>query len=133
MYFKKGIEALVFDFHERMEELYPEADLALTRAGAGTLFELALFGLPGIVLPYPHADGHQELNARYFSGQGALVLLPEEEASPEKLRQEILKLMNSETLRTRMSAHLKRLAKPDASERLVKAAESLLEKKGGAL
>lgn len=126
MYFEKGIESLVYKFHGAMEEFYGEADLALTRAGAGTLFELALFGLPAIVVPYPHADRHQELNARYFEERGGLTVLPEAEATPERLRQEILSLMGSEERRRQESKNLVQLARPEAADELVKTAEELL-------
>lgn len=126
MYLKKGIEALVFAYHERMEELYPEADLAITRAGAGTLFELALFGLPAIVFPYPYAEGHQELNARYFAERGGIRLRREAECVPERFKKEICELRESGTLRNHMSESLKRLARPQAAQRLVEVAEGLL-------
>lgn len=126
MYLSKGIQALVFPFHERMEEIYPEADLALTRAGAGTLFELALFRLPAVVIPYPHAEGHQEENARYFEKEGALVRLPEEDSTPARFKDEVWPLVNSMALRNRLSQNLERLARPEASQRLVEVAEELL-------
>jgi len=126
MYFEKGIESLVYKFHGAMEEFYGEADLAITRAGAGTLFELALFGLPAIVVPYPHADRHQELNARYFEERGGLTVLPEAEATPERLRREILSLMDSEERRSQESKNLVQLARPGAADELVKTAEKLL-------
>lgn len=129
MYLSKGIEALVFPFHERMEEVYPEADLAVTRAGAGTLFELALFALPAIVLPYPHAEGHQEENARYFEKEKAIVRLSEEGSTPEGFKEQVFQLVNSPLLRNRMSQNLERLAKPEASQRLVEIAEELLIEK----
>ena len=58
-----GVLGIVHDIHpffEDMPQLYQKEDLAVTRAGANTLFELALFGLPGIVIPYPHAGAHQK-------------------------------------------------------------------------
>lgn len=126
MYFEKGIEALVYPFYERMEELYPEADLALTRAGANTLFELALFGLPAVVIPYPHADGHQELNAESFTRAGGVIHLPQLKAAPGRLKEKISELIRSSELRRQMSENLKRLARPEASDRLAELAEKLL-------
>lgn len=126
MYFSKEIEARVFPFHERMEELYPEADLAVTRAGAGTLFELALFALPAVIVPYPYAEGHQEENARYFEKEGAIIRVSEKGCTPRLLKEKVFQLVNSLPLRNRLSENLKRLAKPEASRRLAEIAEGLL-------
>ncbi len=126
MYLAKGIQALAFSFQERMEEVYPEADLAVTRAGASTLFELALFGLPAVVFPYPYAEGHQEENAHYFEKEGAVVRLSERSSTPVRLKEQVFELVSSVALRNRMSKNLERLARPGASERLVDLAEELL-------
>jgi UDP-N-acetylglucosamine--N-acetylmuramyl-(pentapeptide) pyrophosphoryl-undecaprenol N-acetylglucosamine transferase len=54
------------------------ADLALTRSGASTLAELALHGLPTVLVPFPSATGnHQEINAREFESAGAAAMLTE--------------------------------------------------------
>lgn len=126
MYLTKGMEAWVLAFHEKMEEIYPEADLAVTRAGANTLFELALFGLPAIVIPYPHAERHQEANARSFERAGGVIRIPQNEAHPALLKEKIFQLLNSEETRKRMSGNLQRIANPRASDRLVTLAESLM-------
>lgn len=125
MYLNEGVEALVYRYHEAMEELFPLADLAITRAGAGTLFELALFGLPALVIPYPYAGGHQELNARYFRDRGGIQLLLEDEAAPDRMRYEAMQLIHSKALREQMSQNLRRLGRPQAADELVMAAEGL--------
>ena len=132
MYLSQGIQAQVFAFYEQMEKLYPQADLGVTRAGASTLFELALFGLPALVIPYPHADGHQDLNARYFEKEGAAWVIPERECTVVRLKEKILKLSSLET-RKRLSQNLRRLARPEASEKLAEVAEELLRAKENCL
>ena len=47
-----------------MEAGYALADVAVARAGAVTVSELAAFGLPAVLIPYPHAGGHQRANAQ---------------------------------------------------------------------
>ena len=128
MYSTERIEAEVFPFYERMEELYSKADMAITRAGAGTLFELALFGLPAVILPYPHADGHQEANAQYFEKQDAVLLIPEHEASPTRLKEAVFELIKSPALRSRLSQNVTRLGQRNASEKLVDTSEQLLSR-----
>lgn len=67
-------------FCDRMAEAYGAADLAVSRAGAGTLAELAACGLPAVLVPLPtSADDHQAANARDRVGQGAALLCPEGE------------------------------------------------------
>ena len=129
LYRESGVEAKIYPFYERMEELYPEADLAVTRAGAGTLFELALFALPAVVVPYPHAEAHQESNARYFEERGGAITLLERKGESERMKREILELMKSPGLRNRMAESLRRIAIPDGAERLVAAADALLEER----
>lgn len=126
-YSSNRIKAAVMPFYERMEEIYREADLAVTRAGAGTLFELALFGLPSVILPYPHAEGHQEANARYFEKEEAVSLVLEKECAPEILKERVLNLIGSSALRNRLHENLLRLAKPDAAEKLAEAINDLLQ------
>ena len=65
------------------------SDLAVARAG-GSVFELAQYGLPALLIPYPHASGnHQEANARWMERAGAATVLPDAELSPERLRAEV--------------------------------------------
>ena len=63
--------AHVAPFLDRMELAYAVADLAVARAGAGTIAELAVCGIPSILVPYPHATAnHQEANARELVAAG---------------------------------------------------------------
>lgn len=70
------IEAFVTD----MYAMFGAADLALTRAGGSTLGELALHGLPSLLIPFPAATGnHQEMNAREYECAGAAMVILESE------------------------------------------------------
>ncbi len=65
-------------FSHQMGQVYSATDLAVTRAGAGTLAELASCRTPAILVPYPlAAEDHQTANASYVAQTGAAVLLPE--------------------------------------------------------
>lgn len=67
-------------FCDRMAEAYSAADLAVSRAGAGTLAELAACGTPALLVPYPRAaDDHQTANARARELAGGAVLVRESE------------------------------------------------------
>jgi UDP-N-acetylglucosamine--N-acetylmuramyl-(pentapeptide) pyrophosphoryl-undecaprenol N-acetylglucosamine transferase len=91
------------------------SDLAVARAG-GSVFELAQYGLPALLIPYPHASGnHQAANARWMEQAGAAVVLPDAELGPERLRSEIDALVGDEERRKAMAAASRRLARPDAA------------------
>ncbi len=71
---------------DRMDLAYAAADLVVCRAGSATVAELASTGVPAVLVPYPHAPGdHQTHNARVLSDAGAGLLLPDAEATADRL------------------------------------------------
>jgi UDP-N-acetylglucosamine--N-acetylmuramyl-(pentapeptide) pyrophosphoryl-undecaprenol N-acetylglucosamine transferase len=91
------------------------SDLAVARAG-GSVFELAQYGLPALLIPYPHASGnHQEENARWMERAGAASVLPDAELTPERLRAEVDALVAGDERRIAMAAASAALARPDAA------------------
>lgn len=85
-YEKKQAEARVSAFFEDMAAVYRQADMAISRAGAGTLAELAAARVPAILVPYPHAaDNHQAANAEGMAEAGGARILMEKELTPEAL------------------------------------------------
>lgn len=71
-YKNAGIEAVVKTFVDEMSLIYAASDFALSRAGGIAIAEMAIFGLPMILVPYPHAaDNHQFLNALEIQESGA--------------------------------------------------------------
>ena len=92
------------------------ADLAVARAG-GSVFELAQYGLPAILIPYPHASAdHQTANARWMAEAGAATILPDAELSPQRLRAEVDALLGDPDRLRGMADASRRLARPDAAE-----------------
>jgi UDP-N-acetylglucosamine--N-acetylmuramyl-(pentapeptide) pyrophosphoryl-undecaprenol N-acetylglucosamine transferase len=103
------------------------ADLAVARAG-GSVFELAQYGLPALLVPYPHASGnHQAANARWMEQAGAATVVADAELTPERLRREVDALVEDEPRRREMAAASRALARPDAArtiaDEVLKAAE----------
>ena len=96
------------------------ADLAVARAG-GSVFELAQYGLPAVLIPYPHASGnHQAANARWMERAGAATVLADAELTPERLRAEVDALVAETGRRAAMAAASARLARPDAARAIAR-------------
>lgn len=68
-----------------MDAALAAADLLVGRAGSSSMAEAAAAGLPVIVVPYPHAAGHQEANAREMVAAGGARLVADEEFDADKL------------------------------------------------
>jgi UDP-N-acetylglucosamine--N-acetylmuramyl-(pentapeptide) pyrophosphoryl-undecaprenol N-acetylglucosamine transferase len=104
---------------ERMDHAYAAADLTLCRAGAGTVAELAIAGLPAVLVPYPHApDDHQAVNASVLVDAGAAVLVRDGDATAEHLGRLIEELLAQSGRLEGMAAAARSQAKPHAAEAL---------------
>jgi undecaprenyldiphospho-muramoylpentapeptide beta-N-acetylglucosaminyltransferase len=90
------------------------ADLVVSRSGASVLGEFPLFGLPAILVPYPHAWRYQEVNAKYLENNGAAVILQDHELE-QKLLPTIQKLLNDQNQRELMSQAMLSMATPKAA------------------
>jgi UDP-N-acetylglucosamine--N-acetylmuramyl-(pentapeptide) pyrophosphoryl-undecaprenol N-acetylglucosamine transferase len=91
------------------------ADLAVARAG-GSIFELAQYGLPSILVPYPHAAGdHHTGNARWMEEAGAAVVIRDDELTPQRLRAAVDAIALDPERRAAMASAARGLARPDAA------------------
>jgi UDP-N-acetylglucosamine--N-acetylmuramyl-(pentapeptide) pyrophosphoryl-undecaprenol N-acetylglucosamine transferase len=111
------IRARVSTFFHDMPQIQKRARLAVTRAGAGIISELCVYGLPAILIPFPHAaDDHQTFNAKALEEQGAAVLIKDRDLNGSTLKQAIESLITDQKRLDLMSEKLKGLAKPDAAK-----------------
>jgi UDP-N-acetylglucosamine--N-acetylmuramyl-(pentapeptide) pyrophosphoryl-undecaprenol N-acetylglucosamine transferase len=121
LYEQNWMKANVLSFCSEMQWPYSAADLVISRAGAGTLTELAAFGLPALLMPYPQAAGnHQWHNARVFETAGAARLLGPNDNFTEAL----LALLADAPARTAMAECARSLAVNDAAERIADLVET---------
>lgn len=100
---------------EEMGAAFAAANLAVCRAGASTLGELPLFGLPAILVPYPHAWQYQRQNAEYLQSHGGAHVLKDEDLSAQLLPM-VTELLNDPKRLEGMRAAMKDLSRPDAAE-----------------
>lgn len=84
---------VVVDYTDRMDLAYSVADLAVCRAGAGTVSELTAVGLPAIYVPLPIGNGEQRLNAADVVAAGGGLLVPDAEVGAEWVRETVLPLL----------------------------------------
>ncbi len=118
-YQRERVRAHVAAFHHHMEEVYSAADFAVARSGAASLAELAFFGLPSILIPFPYAaDDHQTRNAEIFASAGAALVLKESELTPELLSQKIRAMVDHPEQVRQMSEKSASLAPRDAADRV---------------
>jgi UDP-N-acetylglucosamine--N-acetylmuramyl-(pentapeptide) pyrophosphoryl-undecaprenol N-acetylglucosamine transferase len=122
-----GLRAEVLAFEPDMPRRYREADLALCRAGAMTVAELALAGLPALLVPYPYAaDDHQSANARALVAAGAARLLPARTLAPDDVLRALCELSAQPEALQSMGLAAAKLARPDAACRIADACLALL-------
>jgi undecaprenyldiphospho-muramoylpentapeptide beta-N-acetylglucosaminyltransferase len=116
--------------HEEMGTALGAADLVVSRAGAATMGEFPLFGLPSILVPYPHAWRYQKVNAEHLVAKGAAVSLMDENLG-DQLLPTILDLIKDRNRLQAMSVAAQRLANPDAAASIAAELLSLAQEKGG--
>ena len=124
-YAARGFKAVVKPFLVEMDMALGAATIAVSRAGASSLAEIAAVRLPSLLVPYPTAaDNHQFYNARAFEATGAARLLEQKNATPEKVAALLCELIESPAARAKIQAALAQWHAPKAAEQI---AEILLE------
>jgi UDP-N-acetylglucosamine--N-acetylmuramyl-(pentapeptide) pyrophosphoryl-undecaprenol N-acetylglucosamine transferase len=124
-YYQKANEALqhynlsnikLMDFINRMDLAYAAADVIISRAGAGTISELALVNKPVILIPSPNvAEDHQTKNARSLADKNAAIIIKDNEAQ-DKLIRETLDLIRNESKMQELKQNIQTFAKPDSAK-----------------
>ena len=106
-------------FCSQIQFAYAAADLAICRSGAASSTELAYYGLPAVLIPYPYAaDDHQTANARIFSEPGAAELWPQNELNEKNFPARLLEMLKDPVRLAEMGQAMTALAIPDASNRV---------------
>jgi len=128
-YFKEFSERLTefdlknirpFEFLKEMDLAYAVADVVISRAGALSISEICITGKPAIFVPSPNvAEDHQTKNAMALVKEKAALLVKDKDAITN-LVPEALKLIYNEGLKKTLSTNIKRFARPNAAENIVR-------------
>ncbi len=115
-------------FSDNMAGLLQRADLAISRAGAGTITELAFTGTPAVLIPYPYAaEDHQTYNAQEYKHAGAGVVYQQSELTAEILQQQVAQWLRSPEQLQGMVEKAQALAVTDSAARLAELVRSFAD------
>ncbi|CAI8378146.1 MAG: UDP-N-acetylglucosamine--N-acetylmuramyl-(pentapeptide) pyrophosphoryl-undecaprenol N-acetylglucosamine transferase [Acidimicrobiales bacterium AG-410-I20] len=113
---KPQIDYRPVEYEDEMPKMMTCADLVICRAGATTVAEIALVGLPAIFIPLPNAPGdHQTVNAQALCTSGAAVLLSDNELNGVRLSEEIDRLVSDKQKLLAMANLAKDLGRPESA------------------
>jgi UDP-N-acetylglucosamine--N-acetylmuramyl-(pentapeptide) pyrophosphoryl-undecaprenol N-acetylglucosamine transferase len=126
-YAAAGVKAEVRAFFTDMASLYTQADLVLARAGATSLAELSVMGLPAVLIPYPYAaDDHQTKNAEFYVAGGGAVMYRESALDAELLNKILWQLLDDIDKLQQMALAMKNMGQPEAARRILDSCMNLI-------
>lgn len=109
----------ILEYCDRMELALAIADLAVSRAGAATVCELAAVGVPAVFVPYPVGNGEQALNARGPVAAGGAILIRDADFTPELVERELPTLLADRARIAGMAARMSSVGVRDGADRMV--------------
>jgi UDP-N-acetylglucosamine--N-acetylmuramyl-(pentapeptide) pyrophosphoryl-undecaprenol N-acetylglucosamine transferase len=111
-----GLVRRMVRYEDQMPTLVAAADVMVCRSGAMTVAELAVAGVPAVLVPLPGAPrDHQTENARALVAVGGAVLVPDERCTPERLEDELNRILSDPTTSESMGRAASTLGHPDAA------------------
>jgi UDP-N-acetylglucosamine--N-acetylmuramyl-(pentapeptide) pyrophosphoryl-undecaprenol N-acetylglucosamine transferase len=123
-------DADIRPFIDDMARQFEKADVLICRSGATTAAEVAAAGKAAIFIPFPFAsDDHQRKNAEAFERAGAGRMIVQKDLTPERLAQELNRLIESPGEIDKMEEASRKLGRADAAERTVDLALSIIDRR----
>lgn len=120
----------IVPYLHQMPEALAAADLVICRAGAATIAELTVRGLPAILIPYPYAAAnHQEYNARALAERGAAVMISDRELRGEMLAGLLAELLEDPLRLKAMSEKSLHLGRPGALDDILDSLAGLISRR----
>ena len=116
-------------FGKNLKDVFAAADLIVSRAGSGSIFEIAAFGKPSILIPLKEsANNHQSKNAYEYAKTGAAIVIEEENLHPTIFLTQIKKILSQPEISKSMSEAAKRFSKPEAAKIIAEEIISLVSR-----
>ncbi|WP_420436658.1 undecaprenyldiphospho-muramoylpentapeptide beta-N-acetylglucosaminyltransferase [Candidatus Poriferisocius sp.] len=116
---RAALDYKAVEYETDMPKVYAAADLVVGRAGASSVAELAVIGLPSVLVPLPGAPGdHQSANAAHLAAVGGAVMVPDAEMDGTRMVEEVDSLMKVPGLLGAMGQEAARVGRPDADNRV---------------
>lgn len=112
------VSARVLPYIENIADEYRDADLVVSRAGAGAIAEAAAFGVPSVLIPYRYAGAHQLENAKVVAAANGCIVIEENESTAVTLKNTIVRLANDFEMREKLSRGIKGFFEENSSEKL---------------
>ncbi len=120
-YAAEGINSEAKAFIDDMADVYRQADLVVSRAGATSLAEICVLGKPSILIPFPYAaDNHQEHNAMMVVNSGGAIMHLESELDSSELVTDVLRIISDPVTMKQMGVGAREVSFPEASSAIVK-------------
>ncbi|MDR0942643.1 MAG: undecaprenyldiphospho-muramoylpentapeptide beta-N-acetylglucosaminyltransferase [Holosporales bacterium] len=124
-YEKAGIKHFVNSFFDNINELYKQADLVISRAGASSVFEIIGFKKPSILIPFKGSiNGDQAANAEFLRSHSSAIVINEDVNLRQKLETTIANLINNRNKLLAMSEQLSRLQIPNVTKNMTRLIEN---------
>lgn len=111
-----------------MNEVMKASDLVVCRSGALTVTEIAVVGVPAIMIPFPYAaENHQFFNAKTLEDANAGIIIEEKDLNKEILQSKIESIINDDSKMAEMSANAKKIGDDKAIYRIEKEIDKIVE------
>jgi UDP-N-acetylglucosamine--N-acetylmuramyl-(pentapeptide) pyrophosphoryl-undecaprenol N-acetylglucosamine transferase len=130
---RQDIGVAVVDFIDDMAMAYAAADVVVCRAGATSIAELTVLGIPAVLVPYPHATGdHQTLNAQALEQTGGATMIADADLDGAGLVAAAEPLLTDPDRHARMATASRAFGRPDAAANVARLVLELLDRADGA-
>ncbi len=116
-----------YEFIDRRDLAYAAADLVISRAGIGTIVDLATLSKTSIIVPMPRS--HQEENAQFLYENDAAIVLDQEDIEPGSLGRVVQKIFLDAKLQKKMQDNIRKIIPGEGSGRMLKVITDLIESK----